>query len=400
MKQKRTLSLIMGCLVATAAIAGTPRHRSLSERLNTEYRPAERMVLPQAKPNYDYKMDGFISSDEYEISNFSYNSQKQLVAVYETVVGEWQIYDSLRYNDQGQMVRLEGWQWLNNAWTNVYYVEYGYNAQGLVSSRTNYNKLNGEWQLGGVYEYTYNAEGQITLSSLTLAYGNSEFQRIEYTYSNGRLDNELWKMDDFMGSLANSEKINYYYDQNGKVVSAQDSIWDDSWNSWGYGGHETWAYDANGNCTIHSTFNASHQEATRSEYEYTSNSVNNTLIPYHFELGRPYTYTNVNTYDVEHWYQMDANHVFGYAWDYYYNYSGINGINNVEPSTLKVYPNPAANYVIVEGALDAPYSIYDCAGRLVQQGRFNAGRIDINMLPNGIYTVTSQRHAAHFVIEK
>lgn len=74
--------------------------------------------------NYNYRMDGYTTDDNYINCRFHYDSQRRLVATYEEVPSEYELIDSIRYNDLGQLVRLDGYQLIDSQWKHVYYVEY------------------------------------------------------------------------------------------------------------------------------------------------------------------------------------------------------------------------------------------------------------------------------------
>jgi hypothetical protein len=126
--------------------------------------------------------------------------------------GGFSVIDSLFYNEQGQMVRLAGWQLLDGSWKNVYYIDYTYDAAGNIASRTNYNDFDGVWQLGAVYAYSYNADNQIVLTTLTMS--GVQYQNVEHSYVEGRLFEELWFA--YTGSGPSpDEKLTYRYDAEG-----------------------------------------------------------------------------------------------------------------------------------------------------------------------------------------
>ena len=57
--------------------------------------------------------------------------------------------------------------------------------------------------------------------------------------------------------------------------------------------------------------------------------------------------------------------------------------NNIE--IVKVYPNPASDYIIVSKALlNASYTIHDITGKSVKQGIITSEKIDLN-LNTGLY---------------
>ena len=50
-----------------------------------------------------------------------------------------------------------------------------------------------------------------------------------------------------------------------------------------------------------------------------------------------------------------------------------------------LYPNPASDKIYLKDAKFTSYKILDLAGRIVKDGRFNAGEVSIETLPNGLY---------------
>ena len=52
---------------------------------------------------------------------------------------------------------------------------------------------------------------------------------------------------------------------------------------------------------------------------------------------------------------------------------------------LKIYPNPAGNFIHVENYINANYEIRKLTGQIVKRGKINQTRIEINALPAGSY---------------
>lgn len=58
---------------------------------------------------------------------------------------------------------------------------------------------------------------------------------------------------------------------------------------------------------------------------------------------------------------------------------------------IRMYPNPASEYLTVSNAPDAAYSIIGLSGKVMLQGTLsNTQRLDVSSLPNGIYIVKVQ----------
>ncbi len=246
---KKKLFFVFCCFAAVSAFAQQsmfPKSEHVREdasRLNL--RPAEAIAM---KGEYGYRMSGYTTNDNYIICRYYYDDQHRLEAVYEEVPGEYRLYDSLRYNALGQLVRMDGYQWLGGQWQHVYYVDYGFNEEGLGSSRTNYNNMDGDYQLGGVYEYSYNADGQIVRSELTMM--GEVYQVVDYQYNNGLLFTETWSYAELFSSsdaFTPSERFHYHY-ADGRLVLVQDSLYDAG--SWMYYGKVEYAMNHKGTSSI------------------------------------------------------------------------------------------------------------------------------------------------------
>lgn len=379
---KRNLLILVFCTICCNVLAETPETHGTSNRRGTYIFNAKQKRACD-KSNHLYKMTGFAASDGYEFVDYSYDNGR-LVSIHDEINSEALYYtDSIRYNNQGQIVRIDGYQELNFVWKHVYYIEYTYNAQGLLASRSNYNNF-GEWELGGVYNYTYDSDGNITLAELTM--NSATVQRIEYEYSDGRLLREIWKNADFeSGLLTPAEKIEYSYGSNGLVQEAASYVYE---NTWIYNGKKEYTYDDAGNCTEYVSKNPQNQIVERSVYEYEQRSVDDTYIPVIPEDQRPYIYDNTNIYYTEHWYTIDIDNVLQYVCDYNYFYNGIDGIGTPEDGTssVKIHPNPASNAIFIDFEPEGPatISIFDQLGRQVKRADFQQS-IDVSDLPAGAY---------------
>ena len=258
---------------------------------------------PSPKDNYSWKMTSFQTDDNYQLCQFSYDINHRLIAYTDTVRGEYYVVDSMTYDDNGNMVRLSGWQRLNGTLQNVYYIDYTYNEAELIASRSNYNNFNGVWELGGVYNYSYDENGKIVLTTLTM--GNMVYQKIEYAYDGDKCLSELWYSYSFdAGALLPSEKyVNTY--SNGHLTLQYDSVSDDGVH-WSNNGRYTYVYDNMGNCLEHHHYDKYGSEVERNVYTYNNDMpLSSTLLPWNPEINRPKVYDNVSVCTREAWYSLD-----------------------------------------------------------------------------------------------
>lgn len=393
---KKIVLTIVACVAFWGVSAQTDAHRAISHPASVEdiavanTRNSENRISTiermAAKNNYTQKLVGYRTSDYYEFQHYSYDADHKLIAVKDSVRNEYSVIDSLAYNDQGQMIKLSGWQLMSNGWKNVYYIDYTYDAAGNIASRTNYNMFDGEWNLGGVYEYTYNQNNQITLTTLTMT--GRVFQKIEYTYVDGLMTQELWYNFDGMG-LSPSEKICSSYENGLKTLELDSTA--ASNGGWEYYGRRTYMYDEYGNCVEYHYYDQTRGEAERSIYSYDYDMpLSQTLMPWDPEMIRPVTYNNAHAYYSEAWYTVDVEHVLQYVCDYIYEYADINlGINDLTSENFSVYPNPASDVVVVEGLPEAPVKlqVIDAMGRVAAEYQVSAAdnHVNLSALSAGCY---------------
>ena len=380
---KKIVFFITFSLFALVAWTQPSRHVSQNgHRIN-------RIEKMAAKSSYHYRLDNFRTNDMYQFTDFCYNSLNQLVAVKDSVRDDYSVVDSLFYNEQGQMTRMSGWQLLQGRWQNVYYIDYSYDPVGNIASRTNYNNFDGVWELGGVYRYTYNADNQIVLSVLTM--GGIQFQKVEYSYTNGLLSEELWYSYNGSG-LSPDEKLSYSYNAENHLSKIDDSVSDGN-GGWSYFGRHDYFYDNDGNCTEHHYYDNTGMEAERSIYQFDYDMLlDETLMPWTPEMTRPKTYTNRNAYTVEQWYSVDVDHRLQYVCDYIYNYTeNTNRIHDIASAPLGVAPNPAHDVVTIYGLFDIPAKVWiiDGLGRVALAATLScaSNQMNVSSLPSGCYTL-------------
>lgn len=344
----------------------------------------ERLV---AKNGYTHRLASYRTSDNYQFCNFYYAGDGRLVAIRDTVRNEYSLIDSLSYNESGQMVRMSGWQLLDNRWENVYYIDYTY-ENGNLASRTNYNNFGGRWELGGVYRYSYDSEGRILLSELTM--GGIVYQKVEYTYNEGNLVCELWYGYDGSGLTPSEKIVTEWVD--GLKAAEYDSVSEDGVR-WMFNGRSEYLYDSDGNCTEFHHYDMTGSEVERSVFDIdTDLPLSRTYMPWTPETTRPKTFQNTHAYDREAWYTVDVDHVLQYVCDYIYQYEEANaGIGTAEKARLSVFPNPSHGFVTIDG-LDgktATIQILDVMGRAVTTGRVSpeSNVLDVRMLIPGCYVV-------------
>lgn len=315
-----------------------------------------------------YKLVRFSDNYNVELTEFIYNTDHVMIATHnvldESERYEW--YDSLKYDNNGNLVRLDCWQLLNKKFKYVNYIDYTYDDQNRITSRTNYNLIQGNWELGGIYTYTYDESGHHVLTQLEM--GGAVFQEIDYIYDGNNLQEEIWKLKSMSGTaLEVSEKISYEYDSLDRVIAMYDSTYDGS--AYTFFRRHIYSYDADGNCEYHKAFDST-GEVERSAYTYCDKLKSETLMPYTPEMTRPEnTQYNVNVYTKEEYWTLDADFVFQHMCDYNYEYIGINesGVEDVvNDKALRQVRN--VRKIVVDGRIyiECGEDLFDLNGRRVR----------------------------------
>jgi hypothetical protein len=86
-------------------------------------------------------------------------------------------------------------------------------------------------------------------------------------------------------------------------------------------------------------------------------------------------------------------------YNYFYNLREGNGIAERQQSLsdLRVFPNPANDFIAFETPIEQSFVIFDAQGREIDKGRSPSGVIDITHLSQGLYTIVVGTSRAFFV---
>lgn len=361
-------------------------------------------IATMAQNNFTYRIDNWHSSDDLEVVNYFYDSQNNCVKIEDldnAPGGIWS-YDSICLDENGDMVRLDTYQWMNSthSWQLVCYCEYTYDNEHHLLTRTNYNNFGGSFELGGVYHFEYDDQGR--LATRWLNFANTRYDEMLYTYdAQGRLEQTLYKVCDYPSpTLLDYERCDYTYGSDGHlsliVVNNASSS-----GSWSPVTRKNYSYTSDGN--LHEYYATTPSGATvmeRRVYEYCDLPLSQTQIHHDFEREKPLTYENTNLYHTMHLYMADQQDVLQYVCDYIYEYTDNNGnrvtgnplssIDQAQSLNLSLYPNPATTSITVEGLEgDRTLYLYSLDGRLsfMQRLAGHNATIDVSSLARGTYVV-------------
>ena len=339
----------------------------------------------------DYFLDRFYSDDEVDQVQFYYNADNLLESYHSVSNAGGEIddlIDSLYYDEHGNIIRIDFFQYYDNEWIFPSYITYTYDDNNHRITRTNYNDWGSGFELQGIYTYTYDGD---LLTSYEMTLGGTLLMRGTYSYDgNGLCTQLLEEYNDAWGGTgwSNSALTTYTYDEAGNCTNETYSYWQ---NGWVPDSSIDRLFDANGNC-IQREKHTNGQVADRVTYSYDEAcTIDHVLMPYHPEPN----YT---------WDQF-ANLPLGYAWeaandggqlvyvcDYIFEYGDFEGVpQHVAPiaDMMVVYPNPTQGEMTLSLEGLRRYEIIDMNGKNVLQGQANGKRhtIDVSTLASGLYLV-------------
>jgi hypothetical protein len=355
-------------------------------------------VLSAAAFSQDLNLDKHFSlseirsSDDLEYEKFTYNREMLLETTHTLFDDGMKLIDSLIYDEFNNIVKLDLFQFINNVWTYVSYIDYTYDENRNRISRSNYNNYgSGPFILGGIYNYYYDENNKLSNWELYMG-GTTLMQTGTLTYNDdGRVILELGQ-DVVSGVPEDSWKIDYQYNTDGLLKSTSQSFWDGS--SWDVFATELFYYDEYRNCIKWDHKNGN-VVTDRKEYEYNMEyTADQIYIPINPEEETSDLVARNNMVTIQHWYtENDAGNLV-YICDYLYKYdTTYNTATTTHPLdavNIRVYPNPASELITIVGnnTIINKIDVVDNTGKIVlNSSNLNKqeAKLDISSLKTGIY---------------
>lgn len=309
------------------------------------------------------------------------------------------VRDSITYDASNKVVKLDGYQLLNNTWTHVYYMDYTYDQDGKLLTRSNYNSFGGTtFSLGGIYKYFYEND---QLSNWEMYMGGTDLVEIgNLTYNaDGKIIEEFVQDTWTTGSMQDSWKIDYLYNNDGTLITSRPSFWNGA--SWDSPGAEWFYYDDNKNC-IKWEHKSGDRVTNRNEYEYnTDYTVEQLVLPVSPEdkSKTRNLVEMVNMPTLQRWFTENDQGVLIYICDYIYDYEyiGTMGMANqsLNSNNMYLFPNPATETFTVsnENNIISEIDVLDSMGKVVlKESNLNSKDANLNVsnLQSGVYYVRSK----------
>ena len=339
----------------------------------------------------DYFLDRFYSNDGVDQIQFYYNADN-LLESYHSISNTGgdvdDLIDSLYYDERGNVIRIDFFQYYDNEWIFPSYITYTYDDDNHRLTRTNYNDWGSDFELQGIYTYYYDGD---LLTHYEMTLGGMLLMRGTYTYNEEGLCTQLLEeYNDAWGGTgwSNSALTTYTYDETGNCTNETYAYWSNGWVS---DSSIDRLFDTNGNCKQREK-HSNGQVAERVTYNYDETcTINHVLLPYHPEpnytwdpfANRPLSYA---------WEAANDGGNLIYVCDYIFEYGAFEGVPQHEAPVsdiMTVYPNPAHGNMTINLDGMSRYELIDMNGQTVIQGQTHGKRHTINVseLASGIYLV-------------
>lgn len=292
---------------------------------------------------------------------FAYNSSNQLIEEleYQWSNNQWKPFwrMTVYYNSNGLEIADTSWHWSSPLWSPAEAREYSYDASNRLEERISQHNSGGTWYLEMKKVFEYNNADQMILEL--------EYERVNNNWEINSKDTIAYDANGFMNQLIDYYWSNGAWKENDKIDRTNDAVGNiltEIYSFWMNGG---WAMD----------------EKTEAQYDASIPVAN---------IGSPY------------WFQEDfiskvLDHTFysysGTSWvpeedaDLYYSSFIEVPINN--KSVVKVYPNPASDFLVVESEESLDVEVFNMLGSLTLKTKTQIGKHRINLqgvLP-GVYLI-------------
>jgi hypothetical protein len=315
-----------------------------------------------------------------------------------------------------------------------------------------------EWSLFGKTENTFDVNGQLTTAIFYFAdEGNFvPIEKTEYDYDNdgNRTRSTEYEDEGGTGEWTVSDKYEYFPDASGKDTTELGYDWDSDAQSWNLeskseftydasgnliqtidyrteGVDKPWIpkwkhekdYDSNGNDTLLTTYRwneTSEQWDPSERIAQTHDEDGNVILHYHeywdedtnqweFQDREKYEIVVTDYTKQEVAYEWDES---GNKWDpiyrlTYYHSDPVTSINNAGSAAVRVYPNPATEFIVFDG-IETPgtayVEIFEIHGKIVlSQPIDNSQKVSVRHLSHGLYlyrySVVSKTYTGKLIIK-
>jgi hypothetical protein len=359
---------------------------------------------------WDLVSSQFIYDSKYENEyNASDNKTKTINSVWDITENVWQTVETteFEYDSLEHLISEHHYEATNNAPLSTSKIEYLNNNSGLAIHKTSFNwhTIDSAWVKNKQYHYEYDSNDRITYED-SYAWDTITGNWVGKNKSNSTFDTngktlyqDAWVWDTITNKWIGEQKLTKSYDINGKLTYNDYWIWDAEANSWIGKFMENYIYAVNGNYIMESRWIwDTDKNGWLPEYQY----------DFSYDLSTPfsdivfppdYSFAHIsNLTDQKQYQNMMTQKSFSElkggqltpteTITLYYSDNTATGTQDLTNNKLKVYPNPATDFVMIDTGNNTPATInlYTMLGQKSQSKSFTGNvQLSLNQLKDQIY---------------
>ena len=410
-------------------------------------------LFPQKIEDYKLKnMPGFYGLTNKKV-NPNHNKSFETIAWLENTIGytkdnsgvyQKSFKNEYMYNQSDMQIATYQSIWQDSAWNLSYKDTLIYNATENTFERISSTYIDNAWQPVFRLFQQYDDLQNITIESWSNWVDGSEVvnRQLEYFYNENRLDSLIVSWDNG-DELEQTGKGIYNYDENDYLVRLNNYTW--SFDNWVESSITDYENDASG--TIQTAWLINNNDTlTKAEYFYNALNIDTLILVsakdgngvFQPDVKEVYVYDDAGNliefrfedFTNDYWdliiYQSSthdldesaADYIYPKDWveifemvnkitefnqlwkidsaiyddsKFFFNYSLIDGINKHEAASIRVYPNPAKDHILVINDVipNASIEVYNLSGvQLYSEFQQDTEvEIDLSRFPAGVYII-------------
>jgi hypothetical protein len=299
----------------------------------------------------------------------------------------------------GKTTLYVDYDWSGGVWVGSMKTEYTFDGSGNLTSYSSYTWNTGTSAWVGIARTVWTYTGGVLTLSIGYSWVGGAWatnDKTDYTYVGGILTQDITS-DWTGGAWVTAHKTDYSY-TGGKLTLVITSNWTGS--AWVNFGRSEYTFDGSGNQTLSISYtwsgstwtNSSKTESTYASGKLTSTSFYNwsggawvgllrNEYTYGVSGGLNYVVTTGSMWMINQW-VTTARSTNWYS-------GGTTGINKFSDKNIRVYPNPAREFIAFDFTINsesAIVEIFDIQGKKVLEQRLSENRqISVSNLPKGLY---------------
>ena len=347
--------------------------------------------------DWDPDMNEWFKAFETEYDYDGNGNLTHLVDMYRDFDGKWVGYENIEYvyDVKEKLTQRKDYLWVDSTgtWVDGTLTEYTYDTDGSLEQSITSQWIENQWVIQGKSDFTYDEQG-VLIQSIGSLYENDEWKiwwKDDYTYDNGGNLTQKLLSQYFIGEWIGAYKNEYTYDTDGNMTLESETWYDLFEEVWTTIITVEYVFDNNGNMIEMINTDYDWEEKYKSEFNFNNDySRENLLVPYIFTIEFPELFNHMVTDSegfiwnegTQQWISMGTSTL-------HYSDHIVSGIQGNSTTDIKIYPNPASEFIYFEltnNTTNSTVEIFDVQGRMVLSQEISGKQqISVSHLDRGLY---------------